>query len=243
MSTDQQDLPRSPERVKAFARFFKNYMSISSLVVASLPIPVTALKLIPTYKALTTVLSVYTPLFCFLTLGFIFYVRHFLARAMFPDVLEQFTFPDEPSEPPEIATERQQKEYQKAFNRYRYEQDKIVFKKRRAFVRRRIINSLPLTFIIASLFSVYAYHWELGASVKDVRNMLSLSGAAGPAIESNWILDKTDIDVIPRGTLLILTYISVFVTAEAAFILMAIKEYIQDLMEFKERDLILNSYR
>jgi len=25
--------------------------------------------------------------------------------------------------------------------------------------------------------------------------------------------------------------------------LMAIKEYIQDLMEFKERDLILNSYR
>jgi hypothetical protein len=90
MSNIEPEPPKRPERVRAFARFFKNYMSISALVVASLPIPVTALKLIPTFKGQTGILSVYTPLFYFLTLGFIFYIRHFLAKAMFSDFLKPY---------------------------------------------------------------------------------------------------------------------------------------------------------
>jgi len=76
--------PTEAKRVKTFATFFKSYMSVSSLVVASLPIPATSLHLIPTFGAQTKLLSVYTSLFCFLTLGFIFYSRHPLARLMFP---------------------------------------------------------------------------------------------------------------------------------------------------------------
>jgi hypothetical protein len=55
-------------------------MSVSSLLVAALPIPVTAFSLIQTYKAQAKPLSVYTSLFCFLILGFIFFGRHALGR-------------------------------------------------------------------------------------------------------------------------------------------------------------------
>ena len=84
MNNNNNVPPTEPKRVKAFAIFFKRYMNISSLVVASLPIPVTALKLVPIYKAQTNFHSVYTPLFCFLALAFIFFHRHQLARVMFP---------------------------------------------------------------------------------------------------------------------------------------------------------------
>jgi len=66
MATPENAESVDPKRVRAFASFFKRYMSVSTLVVAALPIPVTALGAIPTFKAHTKLLSVYTPLFCFL---------------------------------------------------------------------------------------------------------------------------------------------------------------------------------
>jgi hypothetical protein len=248
MSDVDPDLPNNPERVRAFARFFKNYMSISSLVVASLPIPVTAMKLIPTYKGQTTILSVYTPLFCFLTLGFIFYIRHFLAKAMFPDVLESFVPPEEPPEPDwESAGDADKRNYERAVDRYRYELMKNRLRKRRIILRRFVVYALPFICIIASLLSVYAYHVQLGASAQEVRRtqQIKVQTDASEKKSTNFkdILDSTEIDEIPNGTFLILLYVSIFVTAEAAFILMAIKEYIQDLMGYKERELIIKSYR
>jgi hypothetical protein len=90
ISANERPLPTEPERVIAFASFFKRYMSVSSVVTAALPIPITKLNLIPTFEAYRNVLSVYTSLFCFLILGFIFYVRHHLGRHMFPDMIEGF---------------------------------------------------------------------------------------------------------------------------------------------------------
>src|SRR5438132_11804807 len=81
----EEHLPADPRRIQAFARFFKNYMSVSSFVVAALPIPITSLGLIPTFADHRTLLATYTSLFCFLLLGFVFYVRHTLARWMFPE--------------------------------------------------------------------------------------------------------------------------------------------------------------
>src|SRR5262249_54173857 len=85
MEQEGEKQPVHPDRIKAFATFFKNYMSVSSIVAAALPIPVTALKLIPVYHSQAKVLSVYTPMLCFLLLAFIFYIRHPLARAVFPE--------------------------------------------------------------------------------------------------------------------------------------------------------------
>jgi hypothetical protein len=88
-----------PYRIRNFARFFKNYMSVSSLVVAALPIPIGQLDLLPVPPLYIvsdgsdsgqipygkSVTSVLTRVFCFLTLGFIFYCRHVMARLMFPE--------------------------------------------------------------------------------------------------------------------------------------------------------------
>ena len=76
-------VPTEASRVRGFATFFKSYMSVWTLVVAALPIPVGAFKLIPTFEIQRFYLSVYTPLFCFLSLGFIFFQRHSLGRYMF----------------------------------------------------------------------------------------------------------------------------------------------------------------
>ena len=81
--TKDNQFPEDPKRIRTFALFFKRYMSISALVVAALPIPVTSLNLIPTFGIHTKPLSVYTSLFCFLMLAYIFYRRHRLARLMF----------------------------------------------------------------------------------------------------------------------------------------------------------------
>jgi len=64
MGTVESTAPPMPaNRIRNFALFFKNYMSVSSLVVASLPIPATALNLIPVYNSQRELLSVYASLF------------------------------------------------------------------------------------------------------------------------------------------------------------------------------------
>lgn len=180
----EDPLPSDPKRVQAFALFFKRYMSISTLVVASLPIPVTALGLIPTLAVHTKLLSVYTPLFCFLMLGFIFYSRHKLARIMFPEHFTELGF----------------------------------VLPRWARIARSLIRSLPFFLIALCLGSVLSYHSLLGTATTNDFEM------ARPS---------------PLGSsLLMLLYLSIFLTAEAAFIMMAVKEYLQDLVGLTEMDLI-----
>src|SRR5262249_5298396 len=71
-------------RVRNFATFFKNYMSVATVVTATLPLPITGIGAIPTFRAQTWFLTTYACLFCFLALAFVFYSRHRLARWMFP---------------------------------------------------------------------------------------------------------------------------------------------------------------
>jgi len=243
MTNRESTLPTNPERVRAFARFFKNYMSISSLVVASLPIPVTAMRLIPTYKAQTYILSVYTPLFCFLTLGFIFYIRHSLARAMFSDYWRTFSSQEEPEEPIEPDTDIQTdskefRAYQRAFDKYRLQRYRYRLAKRRELLRRGLINSLPIICILGAFSSTYAYHYYLTASVSLMRDRWFDMGRP-----LQLLLDNAELDWIPLGTVLMILYIAIFVFAEASFILMAIKEYLQDLMGYTEKQLIFAPYQ
>src|SRR5664279_5679005 len=70
-------------RIAVFAGFFKSYMSASTIVAASIPIPVASWKLIPIYAQQRGFLTVYASLFCFLLLAFVFSIRHRLARSMF----------------------------------------------------------------------------------------------------------------------------------------------------------------
>lgn len=188
--------PVDPARVRAFAVFFKRYMSVSTLVVASLPIPVTSLGFIPTFSAQTKSLSVYSTLFCFLTLGFIFYSRHQLARIMFPEYFES-----------------------------------------RSSVKRMwrtIVSLLPLFFIASSIVLVFQYHDVLNLSVSKIIGQNGYS----ETIETKRILAETSLSRIWYSSRLMILYIGIFLTAEAAFIMMAIKEYLQDLIGLTELGLI-----
>ena len=60
-------------RLEVFANFFKGYMSVSTIVAASIPIPVASWKLIPIYSQQRGFLTVYASLFCFLLLAFVFF--------------------------------------------------------------------------------------------------------------------------------------------------------------------------
>jgi hypothetical protein len=203
--------PVDPTRVRAFAIFFKRYMSVSTIVVAALPIPVTSIGLIPTFQAQTKLLSVYASLFCFLTLGLIFYLRHQFARIMFYEYL--------------------------GFRGSSYLK----------FFRAALIGFFPFFFIAASVVAVFQYNDVLILNanmvtdkIKNGTVKLSIPGEEkdlNPESMHN-ILKYTQLNNIPFSSRLMVLYLSIFIMAEAAFILMALKEYLQDLIKVSELELM-----
>ena len=181
--------PHEPARFAAFAQFFKAYMGTASVVTASLPIPVAAFHLIPAYEAQSKFLSTYTSMFCFLMLGYIFYIRHTLGRLMF------FTKPDG-----HVAI--------------------------RAFV-----SVVPLLLILASLSLIFLYHHYLLDS-------LTAFSERGVMASTADLLKSADYRDIPDSIALTVCYLGMFLTAEAAFILMALREYLQDVLKIQDTTLI-----
>jgi len=177
-----------PQGFDGFARFYKKYLNVWSVAAAALPIPVTSLHVIPVYAAQRPFLTLYTSLFCFLLLGFAFYARHTIARALAP----------------------------------------------RRGVNGRFAHSallaLPGACIAATFGFILIYHWTLQLSLNDLR-LLGVS-ATTPVM-----LDKADYMEIPRAIWLALSYLGLFVSAEAAFILMALKEYMVEARALSEADL------
>ena len=200
MSPEQSKRIAQPEplRIEGFAQFFKRYISVSSVVTASLPIPIAAAKLIPVYDVQQKFLGTYTSLFCFLLLAFVFYSRHNIARWMFGRHLNA-----------------------------------------RASWLGGLFSLLPLLLIMGSACLVYAYHVQLQASIAEVQSSLLLRGM--PSNSASKILAETDMLEVARSTTLAAMYIGMFLTAELAFILMALREYLQDLLKLSEERLILRT--
>jgi len=178
-----------PVRFQAFAKFFKAYMGTAAVVTASLPIPVAALHLIPTYAAQEKFLSTYTSMFCFLMLGYLFYIRHWLGRLMF------FTRAD----------------------------GHVMLRSFVAFV--------PLLLILSSLGLVALYHYYLMQS-------LVVFTQQGVMNSTTDILKSVDYREIPNSLQLTVCYLGMFLTAETAFILMSLREYLQDVLKLQEASLI-----
>jgi hypothetical protein len=171
-------------RIKLFANFFKSYMSVSTVVVAAIPIPVSAWKLIPLYVQQKQFLMVYSSLFCYLLLAFVFSIRHWLARLMFGRGMRAFW-----------------------------------------------MAVVPLLCILGSLGCICEYHNLLQHSVEQLRSL-------GLMATTQELLEKMDSTEIPYGLGLAACYMGFFLFAEAAFVLMAIREYLQDLLHLDERDLV-----
>src|SRR5215204_4111587 len=195
-------LPTDPERVEAFANFFKKYMSVSTVVAAALPIPVTYLRFIPTYHFQTKLLSVYASLFCFLVLAFIFYNRQVLARWMFiyyfaglPPYLLTASAQGSPyPETPEERAERKERERQQDLDEKREERR---WKRHRA-IRDVTIGLIPLFLIILSLGCVFAYHAALTDSVRFYQD--AVSGVEAKTFDE--VLQQADPIEVPQEPLL-----------------------------------------
>ena len=182
--TGKSSKPPKSLRIQVFANFFKSYMSVSTIVAASVPIPVATWKLIPIYAQQRGFLTVYASLFCFLLLAFVFSIRHRLAPRMFS------------------------RGWQGSF-----------------------IAALPSLFMILTLGCILAYHWALQHSVWQLR-------LRGVTATTSDVLNKLDLTEIPEALTLAASYLGIFVFAEAAFVLMAMREYLQDVLHFDERELL-----
>jgi asparagine N-glycosylation enzyme membrane subunit Stt3 len=174
-----------PTRLAGFAGFFKSYMSVASVVAASVPIPVASWKLIPMYAQQRGFLTVYASLFCFLLLAFIFSIRHRLARPMFFSSGWSGT-----------------------------------------------VAALPAVFIAMTLGCIATYHTLLQRSVAE----LDLRGFSTYTVQE--LLEKSDARQIPYPVELAVSYLGIFIFAELAFVLMAIREYLQDQLRLDEVSLL-----
>lgn len=176
-----RDPAPNPEakRFRVFANYFKSYMSVSGIVAAALPIPITAWKVIPVYASMKGSLATYTPLLCFLVLSFVYFARHRIASAIFNG----------------------------------RGQAKLV------------VETFVLTLIGLVIFCIISYHRSLDESLKD------------PSLD----LANTPAHRIQGSTGLMLLYMGIFVFAEAAFVLMALREYLQDLLKLSDEQIIMES--
>ena len=172
--------PGKSMRIAVFANFFKGYMSVSTIVAASIPIPIATWKLIPIYSQQRGFLTVYASLFCFLLLAFVFSIRHRLAVPMFSKG------------------------------------------KMGSF-----IAALPFLFIVLTLACIMSYHAVLQQSIEQLRGL-------GLRFTTADLLDKVDATEIPHAVPLAACYLGIFIFAESAFVLMAIREYLQDLLQLDE---------
>jgi len=281
MSMVREPEPTDPRRVKAFARFFKSYMSVSTIVVAALPIPITKLGAIPTYAAQTGSLATYTSLFCFLLLGFIFACRHALARAMFRSAL----FPDRyvsrwrriwdgmiiwlpailvlisvTSALGYMATLNRSLEASHALSELAmpelegWEKLRLVPVDRAGVPERSWTDwagetRRDLTLAIVREDSLLEWAARLFIPRSERRDSVSLATlvlAAARTRRTSWraqdALQTLEAPEIPFAGRLMRFYLATFLCAEGAFILMAIREYLQDLLALSEQSLILSGH-
>jgi len=93
-----------------------------------------------------------------------------------------------------------------------------------------VLMLAPGVFIAATFGFILGYHWTLQLSLTDLR-MLGVSAT------TKMMLEKADYMEIPRAVWLALTYLGMFMSAEAAFILMALKEYLLDAKALSDDEL------
>jgi hypothetical protein len=266
--------PERAVRVQTFANFFKNYMSVSSVVVASLPIPVASLHLIKTYSAQTKMFSVYTCLFCFLILGFIFFSRHSLGRIMFVDkhaagkrlfvgslplllilgsFIMVFLYQNLLRNSIVVAKARELATLQggEISSAFFYDLDHSDYDDEVMTLSRNFLSDRD-----AFMASDAASLNDVAVAVATRRKMFEWDRAAGQAAQDFYShhiplaayigslktvsADPLDspLETIPWSMWLTIDYIGIFALAEAAFVLMALKEYLLDLLHLSDVFLI-----
>jgi hypothetical protein len=218
----------NPPRILAFARFFKRYMSVSAVVVAALPIPIAELGAIPIFASQKAELATYTSLLCFLLLSYVFYMRHSIASALFLHRHRRLRVARLIDGLPLIL---------------------IVGCIGSIFgYQALLINSVGSAEVAEAGFQAMQFQ-QMQKQLAPAGTMASV-GSTPPEqplwgtneghrrLTMEFILTSKEQHTIKNDTALMLVYLSIFLCAEGAFVLMALREYLQEALKLSERDVI-----
>jgi hypothetical protein len=181
----------------------------------------------------------YAPFLCLLTLGYLFYVRDSLARAMFADLLD-------PPPPPRDFY----------YRRPLRERLKLTFRR----IKGTVLGILPVLLAISSVYCAsrylalldqsvvlasHAYVERLAASEEVVKEKSSVDSLPRPSdfvAVRQYVLRFSAIDDIPRVVELTVLYIGAFVALLVAVTLMALKEHAREALGLSEHELMFGRY-
>ncbi len=100
---------------------------------------------------------------------------------------------------------------------------------------RAIIAWLPLGLMGVSLASLSMYHFLLQVSISKAMGDFMVRGVN---LNDQLALASTPFEDIKFGVPLMISYLCVFLAAEAAFAIMAIREYMQDILNLKDSEIV-----
>ena len=259
----QRSSQRSPAtRRRDYFGVLRTALVCCALLLALLPIPVTALRLLPVYETHARFLLFYAPVVCLLLLAYLFYIRDGLARLMFADILRPM-----PEHDPY----------------YRTSSAELGKRWLRRF-RASLLALLPALLLASSFYCMIRYTTRLAESLEvsatavtagvvaeevkldgtdstrvaqpsgsDSRRLPSRespkSAPVADSVSDDSVLQDPDslmraasIDSIPLFAELTALYIGIFASALTAVIMMALKEYAKEAMGLTERELMLGDW-
>jgi hypothetical protein len=103
------------------------------------------------------------------------------------------------------------------------------------FSNRRLSHLLPLIGVLGAIIFFALYHFLLENDIMSIKSGYQFANNGSPTtaqIFADWPIDR-----IPNGILLTGVYIAAFVFAEFAFVIMATREYMQDVLNIGELEL------
>jgi hypothetical protein len=220
----QEGAPTDARRLQSFAQYFERYMNGLGLIVVALPLPLSGFDLLPTFHFQTGPLAVGTTFFGILLAGIIFYYRHPLARFFFAKYLEDAETQDTNSErgnAPAVGGG-----WTRVAPPLLLLTSVVVF-----FIYLAVLN----TAVDDAWYNVPRYETEQRAYEYGQRN-------SPPApITRQEVLNEADPRYVESQLWLGVLYVGIFLPAEAALLLMALKEYLQDVLNITEHQLIYRS--
>lgn len=244
-------------RVRTYSAWFRRALSIAALVTAILPAPVMLFQLVPAYGLQAKFLIFFGPLVCFLTLSYLFYVRDALARAMFADLLNP------PPEPDPYYGESFAASVHRSLRRLRsilLALLPIALLLASAYCAVEYLRLIDRSVAEAVEQTRHApMQSERGTLREPGRDSLGQTPKPRPGRRTAKVRAQNDstpqplrmdslrqstfrtaqIDDIPLFTRLNMLFIGIFLFAEVAFILMALKEYATEAIGLTERELML----
>jgi hypothetical protein len=246
-------------RIRTNSTWYRRALSVAAVVTAISPAPVMLFQLVPAYSLQAKFLIFFGPLVCFLTLSYLFYVRDTLARAMFADLLNPPPEPDPYYGEPFAAVAHRvlrrlrsvllallpialllisaycAVEYLRLVNRSVAEaveqaRHESPMQGRRSTLREPGPDSLGRT--------SRARPGRRTAKIAPAQNDSTPGPLRTDSLRQS-VLRSAQIDDIPRFARLNMLYIGIFLSAEVAFILMALKEYAKEAIGLTEGELML----